>query len=117
MRSYIKIYGPPMYQAIKALEKIAFDFPEMTIMDTLLEYAFPENVTDEDAFNYFNAMEINVPRKRTLKIISKSGVNTGAHDFYFEWGVNPTFDQLTTLITKIDEALAPIGCRYTITTK
>jgi hypothetical protein len=26
MMSYIKIYGPPVYDAIKALEKMAIDF-------------------------------------------------------------------------------------------
>jgi len=36
LRSYIKIYGPPVYDAIKALEKLAIDVPQACIMDPLI---------------------------------------------------------------------------------
>jgi hypothetical protein len=118
MRSYIKIYGPPIYKAIRALEKIAFDFPDVTIMDTIIEYGFPDQVIDEDGIiSYFNFQGLDVTSKRKMKIISKSGARTGDSDFYYEWGVYPTMDQLNTLIMKIDEALTPLGCKYTITTR
>lgn len=37
MRSYIKLYGPPVYKAIKTLESIAIDMPEVCIMDPIIQ--------------------------------------------------------------------------------
>jgi hypothetical protein len=37
MKSYVKIVGPPLLEAIKALEKMAIDMPEVCIMDTVIE--------------------------------------------------------------------------------
>ena len=34
MKSYIKIYGPPIVKAVKALETVAVDMPEVCIMST-----------------------------------------------------------------------------------
>ena len=118
MRSYIKIYGPPVYEAISALEKLAFDVPEVTIMDTIIEFE-SDFIGDEDAMlAYFNAIpELEVTKTRSVKIISKSGARTGDNDFYFEWFADPTIEQLNELIEKIDEALAEVDVRYTITTK
>jgi len=50
-------------------------------------------------------------------LISKSGERLGEYDFFYEWFTEPKLDQLNGLIEKIDEALTPLGCRYTITTK
>ncbi len=36
MKSYIKIYGPPLLKAIKRLETVAVGFPEVCIMDTVI---------------------------------------------------------------------------------
>jgi hypothetical protein len=41
----------------------------------------------------------------------------GENDFFFEWFTEPNVDQLNEIITKIDEAMTKIGCRYSITTK
>jgi hypothetical protein len=119
--SYVKIYGPPVLKAIKELEKIAVDMPEVCIMDTMIAmtpdytsfYAEPENVAE-----YFSApapVEIDVERCGT--IISKSGERLGEHDFFFEWFTEPTMEQVNDIVEKIDETLAPLGCKYTITTK
>ncbi len=116
LRSYIKIYGPPVLKAIKELEKVAIDMPEVCIMDTIINQTPPTFDTLEGTMNYFGALgEIQV--ERCDKIISKSGERLGEYDFYFEWFTEPTMEQLNSLIEKIDEALEPIGVKYTITTK
>ncbi len=55
--------------------------------------------------------------ERCGKIISKSGEMLGDYDFFFEWFKNPSQAEINQLIEKIDEALSPLGCSYTITTK
>ena len=37
MRSYIRIYGPPILEAIKELEKLAVDMPEVRVMDQFIQ--------------------------------------------------------------------------------
>lgn len=119
MKSYIKLSGLPVLKAIKALEKIAVDMPEVCIWDTLLDtvpltdYGNYEVDFETDYFNWVG----EVPEKRCGKIISKSGEKAGEYDFYFEWNEKPTMDQLNGLIEKIDTAFAALGCRYSITTK
>ena len=115
--SYIKIYGPPVYDAIKELEKIAVDMPEVCIMDTIIDY--PQNIgaynDHEYTTSYFGPIAIDVERCGT--IISKSGEKLGDHDFFFEWFTKPTIEQINLLIKKIDKSLKSLGCSYTITTK
>ena len=116
--SYIKIYGPPALKAIKELGKIAVDMPEVCIMDTIIAGTpdYIDTFRDPDyAAGYFDVQEIKV--ERCDKMISKSGERLGEYDFFYEWFTEPTMDQLNGLIEKIDEALTPLGCRYTITTK
>jgi len=116
MRSYIKIYGPPILKAIKELEKVAIDVPEVCIMDTVISQDMPRFDTLEGRMNYFGTLgEIQV--ERCDKIISKSGERLGEYDFFFEWFTGPTMEQLNDLIERIDNALAPLGVKYTITTK
>ncbi|MCS7386377.1 MAG: hypothetical protein DRJ18_02125 [Candidatus Methanomethylicota archaeon] len=117
MKTYIKIYGPPILEALKALEKAAVEiskeFPEVTFYDFLGGTAIP--LAD------YAAETLNIPvdeaQVRVEKLISKSGWTLGDFDFYFEWARPPTFEELQKLIAKIDEALKPLGCYYTITTK
>jgi len=116
LRSFIKIYGPPILKGIKALEKIAIDMPEVCIMDTIIAQSLPPSGPLEDTTGYFMPLgEISV--ERCNKIISKSGEVLGEYDFFFEWFTKPTMEQLNELIAKIDEVLTSIGSRYTITTK
>lgn len=117
MRSYIKIYGPPVLKAIKELERIAIDIPQVCIMDTIIE-TIPFPVTSEDAYDYFNPIiGDKISKERCSKIISKFGESLGDYDFFFEWFKDPTQAEINDLIAKIDMALALLGCRYTITTK
>lgn len=118
MRSYVKIYGPPVMKTIKALEKIAVGMPEVCIMDTVIEMSGPMNEDqqiEELASLYFKPLD--VPKERCDRIISKSGTKVGEYDFYFEWFRNPSQEELNNLIENIDDALTPLGCKYTITTK
>ena len=118
--SYVRIYGPPILKAIRELEKLAVDMPEICIMDTILANAPDLNsyLTDPRAAGeYFSAIPINVKVERCGNIISKSGERLGEYDFFFEWFTEPTQSQVNDLIEVIDEKLAPLGCRYTLTTK
>ena len=129
MRSYIKIYGPPIFEAIKELEKLAVDMPEVCIMDYVIARDLSPQMTKElggitvqpsgasvPGF-FIERTGVVVPVKRCHSIISKHGHKLGEYDFFFEWYEEPETSQLIDLIRKIDEALKPLGCRYTITTK
>jgi len=118
--SYVRIYGPPILKAIRELEKLAVDLPETCFMDTILANAPELNsyLTDPNATaDYFSAIPINIKIERCGTIISKSGEKLGEYDFFFEWFTEPTQDQINDLIEVIDEKLAPLGCKYTLTTK
>jgi len=116
MKSYIKIYGPPILKAIKALEKVALDFPEVCIMDTVIAVSGPQFNTPEGISDFFGGAP-HITVERCSNIISGSGESLGDYDFFFEWFVDPTTDQLNGLIEKVDDTLKPLKCKYTITTK
>lgn len=116
MKSYIKIYGPPVLKAILELEKIAIDIPEVCIMDTVILKEIPKSLA-QDIGGYFTSRGVTIPIERCKNIISKSGKSLGEYDFFFEWLTSPSVEQFYGLIEKIDEALSPLGCYYTITTK
>ena len=106
-----------------ALNKIALDFPEVCIMESALALVDYKDMQDPHyvANNYSTFfpgtpnVEVNYQRCSTL--ISKSGEKIGDNDYYFEWFTAPASEQLYLLMQKIDKALAPLGCKYTITTK
>jgi hypothetical protein len=120
MKSYIKISGPPLLKAIKALEKVAIGMPEVCIWDTFIAYT-PQVNSYEGVSGYFAEFGVaemgKVSEKRCSTIISKSGESLGEYDFFFEWFKKPTVNELNNLIEQIDEALTPLGVRYTLTTK
>ena len=129
MKSYVKIYGPPLLKALKSLEKVAVGMPEVCIMNTTIQAAIniPEAVPSygggdiylnnmDGVMNYFSgAGEISEERCDT--IISKSGESLGEFDFFFEWFEKPTMQQVEDLIGRIDKALTPLGVKYTLTTR
>ena len=129
MRSYIKIYGPPISKAIKELEKLAIDMPEVCIMDYVIAQDISPSIAKElDASKvsaeggsvpgfFMQRTGIVLPVKRCHSIISKHGQKLGEYDFFFEWFEEPEAVQLDELIRRIDDALKPLGCLYTITTK
>jgi hypothetical protein len=130
--SYIKIYGPPINQAIIELEKIAIDMPEVCIMDYTIMKEIPQS--SAKAFggrkvekidpvpgiyrSYFmQRTGVEVPIERCHSIISEYGEKLGDYDFFFEWAEYPYKTRINELIERIDEALKPLGCLYTITNK
>jgi len=135
MKSYIKIYGPPVLKAIKALEKVAVDMPEVCIMDSLISVGIPRILASDVSSapvrdmssvdrsfevwtrRYLNSSGIPISGERCKNIISRSGGKLGEYDFFFEWFKEPDSNMLNTLIEKIDQALKPLGCYYKITTK
>ena len=114
MKSYIKIYGPPIGSAIKALEKISIDMHEVCIMSTDLAISPP--MEGEPLANYFGGLG-EISEQRCGNIISKSRESLGEYDFFFEWFKKPTMNDLHALMEKVDDALTEVGVRYTITTK
>ena len=125
MKSYVKIFGPPMGKAIEALRKVAVDTPEVCIMDTTIAAALdmPSSMTGattldtlEGVQTFFGGAGV-ISEERCDSIISKSGESLGEYDFFFEWFQKPTVAMVEDLMSKIDEALADVGVRYTLTTK
>lgn len=127
MRSYIKIIGPPIADSIKELEKISVEMPNVCIMNESIITDIPQSVARDlgDAFEYNEYVYgyfrrrtgVHIRRERCVNIISESKEALGEYDFFFEWFQTPDRDQLEGLISKIDEALTPIGCFYSITTR
>jgi len=131
MKSYIKLFGPPIGEALKVLRNLAIDFPEVCVMDTALEAQFglgsiagPGGISGAGGQASMDSVQMvmsffgdDIPEERCDTIVSKSGERLGEYDFYYEWFQKPTVQQVEDLISKIDEALAPIGVRYTMTTK
>jgi len=120
-KSYVKIYGPPVAKALHALEKIAVDMPEVSIYSSIMSTSplIPFDVTETEKY-FEHSMPgyiSDIPVERKTKLISKSGVTIGEYDFFFEWATDPNWEQVEDLIDKIDKALKPLGCNYTITTK
>ena len=124
MKSYVKLYGPPLEEGIKALRKVAVDFPAVCVMDHGIEAALSApKVSGGGSQNsismvmdFFGGPD-SISEERCDTILSKSRESVGKYDFYYEWFKKPTISEIEALIEKIDEALAPIGVRYTIATK
>ena len=111
---------PPLLKAIKALEKISVNMPEVCIWNTVIasapQFIRAEGLSDDYVRGYFSGVG-EVPEKRCSTIISKSGESIGEYDFFFEWFKEPTMDELNNLIEKIDETLTPLGAKYKLITK
>ena len=129
MKSFIKIIGPPYLDAIKELEGIAIDMPQVCIMDTVISQQIPlylardlggrvESTSRATAVGgYMRSQGFTISEERCKSIISSSGEQLGEFDFFFEWTKKPTIEHLKDLIQKIDKAFEPLGCHYSITTK
>jgi hypothetical protein len=133
MISYLKLFGPPISEALRELYKIAVDMPEVCIMESAFIKDLPSSLAHdiggrrmeglgvepyyERVGGYFRSQGIEISGERCLNIISDSKHLLGDYDFFFEWLQEPNVDQLFDLVKKIDEALVPVGCKYTITSK
>ena len=54
MRSFIKILGPPLFEAVRALERMAVDTPQVCIMDTVILRDIPRSMARDigEPFEY-----------------------------------------------------------------
>ncbi len=98
MKSYIKLYGPWISEGLAALDKL---------------------VKELEPVQYGSIVSSMDP---AIDLITRSMIQygkeaLGEYDFVFEWAGTPTAEQVIKLISKIDNALAPTGCRYSIITK
>jgi hypothetical protein len=135
LKSFIKIYGPPILEAIRALEKLAVNLDDICIMDTIIlrdispefarefrGYRAPAQRREPILYqgwvsNYYQSMGVSVPVERCKTLISTSGESLGEYDFFFEWIKKPGVEQMQMLLEKIDETLSGLGCFYTLTMK
>ncbi len=85
--SYIKIYGPPILEAIERLEKLANQLPTIS------------------------------KAKISKDVIVVGEPIMGDYDFAFEWEKEPTDALVKRLIFNIDEIFKDLNCRYSVTTK
>ncbi len=130
--TFIKILGPPILSAIKALEEVAVSMPDVCIMDTIITNEIPRSVRRgldgrvmgrdfkrdpriaEFAYSYYRSSGVVISRERCESIFSQSGASLGDYDFFFEWTKNITSVEYEEFIEKIDEKLSPLGCFYSI---
>ena len=119
VESYIKVYGPPILEATKALEAVAVDILKATSLKfshKCLPYPRQSNTRDWDAY-VKNMERTYADCFEPVRLISEGHHQLGEYDFRFDWDKNPSMSQVEELLGKIDKALASLGCYYTITTK
>lgn len=120
LRSYIKIYGPPVLRAIKALESVAVEMSksvELRFSNRCVPYPRPGQETFEWQRYIEGLKQTYVECYEPVRLISEAHEMLGDYDFFFEWSDKPKLGQLMELIRKIDNALRDLGCYYTITTR
>ncbi len=122
LRSYIRIYGPPLCRALDELGKVAHEMPEIQFYYHYILGVIPVSRSEtaplegEEEKSYPMGFGESYKVKTTPSVKEAHSV-LGEYDFVFEWEADPTPDQLRTLIEKIDKALSPLSCKYTMTTK
>lgn len=121
VKSYVKIYGPPMTKAIKALEAVAVEMSkaiEVKFSHRCIPYPrFMQSNTADYGQYLKNMQRTYVDCYEPVKIISEAHQMLGEYDFFFDWTENPRINQIEELLGKIDSALGKLGCYYTMTTK
>ncbi len=121
VRSYVKIYGPPILKATKALEAVAVDMSKATdvkFSHQCVPYPTRMQSGTNDWDQYIQNMKrIYVDCYEPVRLISESHQLLGEYDFFFEWTEEPKMSQIEGLLEKIDGALEGMGCSYTLTTK
>jgi hypothetical protein len=119
VKSFVKIYGPPILEAISALEAVAVDLSKVTELKfshKCLPYPTPSSTRDWDAY-VKNMERTYVDCYEPVRLISNAHQQLGEFDFFYEWDKRPSMKQIEELLGKIDEALGGLGCYYTMTTK
>lgn len=121
MKTYVKIYGPPIMDALKELQNIAGEMPKVAHFHFMAGLEGlpgtsqgPEAVLAHSSSYAAEEKTITMVKKSS---VSKSGHTLGDYDFFFEWEHDPTWFEMTELISKIDKAFSRLGCKYTLATK
>ena len=138
MKSYIKLFGPPINEALNQLENITVNYPKVCMMNRAIIDDIPSYLGSDIGISkktemsaqqtsklewtdwvmrYTNSQGLSVSRERCMTLISKEGADLGEYDFFYEWIEKPNFGNVIDLIEKIDKSMKDIGCMYTITTK
>jgi hypothetical protein len=117
----VKIYGPPVLKAVKALESVAVDLSKATEVKfnhKCVPYPDRMRSNTRDFEQYLKNMErMYVDCYEPVKLISDSYQMLGEYDFLFEWAEKPTMAKIKDLVEKIDDALEDLGCHYTLMTE
>jgi hypothetical protein len=121
VKSYVRIYGPPLLKAIRALEGVAVDMSNKTEVKFSHKCVpYPTRMqSDRNDWNTYLKNLQNTYRDcyEPEKIISDASMTLGEYDFVFEWTSKPSLSQIEDLIGNIDAALEDIGVFYTLTTE
>jgi hypothetical protein len=110
VRSYIKIYGPPILKTLWNLEQVAMEMRKKRMVSY-----FSSIIASYKSTKFASSMDL--PEQNDQQLVHHGAIALGDYDFFFEWESDPTTEQVTELIGRIDAVLADCDCRYTITTK
>ena len=121
VKSYVRIYGPPLLKAIKTLEGIAVELSNKTEVK-FSHKCVPYPTRLQSDKNDWNAYLQNMQKTykdcyEPEKILSDASMTLGDYDFVFEWTSKPSMAKIEDLIKKIDAALKDVGVMYTLTTE
>ena len=113
MKTYVKIMGPPLGKAIKALEVISIKTPQVCIMDPYIALSKPMFDNQEGVMSYFRSFG-GLTEERCSTLIDNYHAEIGEYDFSFNWFKTPDLEDQLLLIQKIDRALKPLGVFYSL---
>jgi hypothetical protein len=120
-KTYVRIFGPPLLKAIKALEGVAVDMSkviEVKFSHKCVPYPTRLQSDKRDWNNYLkNLQKTYTDCYEPQKIISDASMTLGDYDFVFEWTEKPSMKKILGLIENIDGALGDLGVHYSLTTE
>lgn len=120
-KTYVRIFGPPLLKAIKALEGVAVDMSkaiEVKFSHKCVPYPTRLQSDKRDWNTYLkNLQNTYKDCYEPQKIISDASMTLGEYDFVFEWTEKPSMKKILGLIENIDGALGDLGVHYSLTTE
>ncbi|HUV34231.1 MAG TPA: hypothetical protein VMW22_04825 [Candidatus Desulfaltia sp.] len=120
-KTYVRVYGPPLLKAIKALEGVAVEMSKATevkFSHKCVPYPTRTQTDKRDWDNYLKGLsQTYTDCYEPQKIISDASMTLGDYDFVFEWSDKPSMKKVQDLIEKVDKSLTGLGVHYTMTTE